>query len=48
LRSLRSGALLQTLQGGKDLISGLAFSPDGSLLVSAGYKANLKFWRVRK
>lgn len=47
LRSVRSGTLLQTVQGGRELISGLAFSPDGSLLISAGYKARLKFWRVR-
>lgn len=48
LRSARTGALLQTLRVAQDMVTGVAFSPDGTLLVSAAQKGQLKFWRLHK
>ena len=42
-----SGSLARTLSGHNDAISVLAFSPDGTTLVTAGqFDSTLRFWRV--
>jgi cytochrome c len=37
---------LRTLKGHKDNVNAVAFSPDGKLLMSAGYDTALMLWRV--
>lgn len=46
VRGARHGELLQTLRADKGMITGLSFSPDGSILASGGDK--LKLWRVAR
>ncbi len=41
-----SGKLLRTFGHEFGSIASLAFSPDGTLLASAGYDANVHFWDV--
>jgi WD40 repeat protein len=45
IRGSRRGELLQTLRADKNMVSGLSFSPDGSLLATGS--GQLKLWRVR-
>ncbi len=44
--SIETGALLVTLTGHTDDVGGLAFSADGSLLVSAGSDGTLRSWSI--
>jgi hypothetical protein len=44
LPDLPHPALIRTLEGHSDSVSGCAFSPDGKLIVSASYDGALKVW----
>ena len=41
---VRTGRLLTTLEGHTDVVNRLAFSPDGSRIVTAGFDQTLRFW----
>ena len=42
---IQSGSLLRTAQGSPKMGNNIAFSPDGSLLVTTGY-SGMEFWDV--
>ena len=44
--ALRTSAFLNVLEGHQGMVTALAFSPDGNLLVSSGYDFLIKFWDV--
>jgi WD40 repeat protein len=46
LWNMESGQVLRNLQGHKDPIVSLAFSPDGSYLASGSYDSTAKIWEV--
>jgi WD40 repeat protein len=41
------GAVMQTLAGHQDHVQSLAFSPDGSLLVSGSRDKTLRLWKAK-
>ena len=46
LRDAASGALLRAYGGHRDLLHDAEFSPDGTLLATAGYDRSIKLWKV--
>ncbi|HLE94065.1 MAG TPA: hypothetical protein VI543_05725, partial [Sulfuricaulis sp.] len=40
-----SGMLAQTLTGHQDYVQSVAFSPESSLLISAGRDKTIRFWK---
>jgi WD40 repeat protein len=45
---LGTSAFLDVLDGHQGMVTSLAFSPDGNLLVSSGYDLFIKFWDVTR
>jgi len=41
------GTLLRTLKGHTDEVTGVAFTPDGRLLVSGSKDGTIRLWGVR-
>jgi len=46
LWSLSREKLIATLQGHRDIVTGLAFTPDGKVLATASYDSSPKLWSV--
>jgi len=44
--NLRASAILDVLDGHQGMVTSLAFSPDGKILVSSGFDLFVKFWDV--
>ena len=43
----RTGAHLRTLEGHKDRVESVSFSPDGTTLASGSYDSTIRLWNVR-